>query len=149
MLGTILPIFSNKKFLMFCNFPRLSHIILWQHLKKGEAVHTTWINWLFMYIIFCLVKEHFFYIETSSLLAKSCKIKAFPLWLLLLGGLDLYRALPVMTRDLGLHGLIQRTTLIRRLWRQPGGTEDLFLPRSPWDTTFVEITLKAIRDCMC
>ena len=81
MLGMILPIFSNKKFLMFCNFPRLSHIILWQHLKKGEAVHTTWIDWLFMYIIFRLVKEHFFYIETSSLLAKSCKIKAFPLWL--------------------------------------------------------------------
>ena len=49
-------------------------------------------------------------------------IAAYGLW----ARRDLYRAIPVMTRDLGLHGLMQRINLISRVLWQAGGIEDLF-----------------------
>ena len=48
-------------------------------------------------------------------------------------GKEFYRAIPAMTRDLGLNGLIRKAAPISRLLRQVGGTgtEDLFSPGYP------------------
>ena len=59
------------------------------------------------------------------------------MWLQNIGiwaGRDLYRAKPVMTRDLGLHGLIRKTGPFSCVFRQAKGTKDFWkfiLNRTP------------------
>lgn len=47
---------------------------------------------------------------------------------------DLYRAIPAVSRDRVLCGLVCKTVPFSRNARQAGGAKDLFEPRSPWET---------------
>ena len=64
-----------------------------------------------MYIVVRLVREYFTHIETSPLSVKGCKNNpTLALMAFEKTGRGLYQAIPAMTRDFGLHGLIRRTT---------------------------------------
>ena len=64
-----------------------------------------------------LVQAYITHIETSPLPVKGCSFKAYPRCLWLLSKKGSYRAIPAMTQDLSLYGLIRRKALFSRLLR--------------------------------
>jgi hypothetical protein len=75
----------------------------------------------------CPTEEFFTCVETSSLLAKGCKIRSMLVVKDLCAGRNLYRATPAATRNLGVSGVIQRTTPFSRLLRCTKGHEGSIL----------------------
>ena len=101
------------------------------------------IDWL--HIVLSPVWECFTPIVTSALPVKGCKKKVYA-WRLhactLWAGRDLYRAIPALTRDLCLHGLIQRTALINRFLRHTRDTGDPLLTQDSGGPGSCKVTVE-------
>ena len=99
-------------------------IISAQYLKFLISISEKWTNSpkIDRLITHCFSSHsRIFHLDMNVTIASEFKplIAAYGLW----ARRDLYRAIPVMTRDLG---LMQRSALFSRLLRQARGTEDLF-----------------------
>ena len=82
-------------------------------------IYTNAIDW--SGVVYSPSREYFTHIGTSAFPIRACKIQAFARQFRPVSR-DLYRAVPAMSRDFGLQGLIWRTTPLSRLSRQARGT---------------------------